>query len=382
MFGRALATVLALLTAVALLPAGAGAAQLWSGDVETGDFYQWDELQAANSPIYDRSQVGDTTGDVVEQPTRGSRYAMRFATEPGTAPNGTARAEVYTSEAYGDIDDEAWYAWSTLIPSFPNQLNGWPSYSDWNVITQWNNWSGCGGPNVSVGVDPTAPVSAQLYFQQVDVDPRTCAVLARHKTHLGLVYDHWYDFVVHARWSTDESVGFVEVWIDGRLVVARQVGMTAGTSSGVYWKQGFYRGDFDATNVVVHDNSGVYDSFAAAAASFPTGSPFNPGLAAQPSQFTTWLTGAAVAAGCAGCSVTEADGEVRAAIAGAAEDRDTAFAERDFGGRAGIAGTAYYRDVVRLPARTTPLGDLGLFTVADRFGDDVVTDALDASRQH
>lgn len=35
-----------------------------------------------------------------------------------------------------------------------------------------------------------------------------------------LRYDHWYDFIVHVRWSADPSVGLVEWWLDGEPIYA------------------------------------------------------------------------------------------------------------------------------------------------------------------
>ena len=33
--------------------------------------------------------------------------------------------------------------------------------------------------------------------------------------------DRWHDFVLHVKWSSDPSVGFVEIWYDGQHVLNR-----------------------------------------------------------------------------------------------------------------------------------------------------------------
>ena len=75
-------------------------------------------------------------------------------------------------------------------------------------------------------------------------------------------YDHWFDFLVHARWST-ASDGFVEMWLDGKRTIRRVYGATLRnqhspanstlTSPGMYLSQGIYRHAYHSTNTVIHD---------------------------------------------------------------------------------------------------------------------------------
>jgi hypothetical protein len=77
-----------------------------------------------------------------------------------------------------------------------------------------------------------------------------------------LRYDHWFHFLVHARWSTG-SDGFVEIWLDGKRAIRRVYGATlrsqrspassALTSPGMYVSQGIYRHAYRSTNTVIHD---------------------------------------------------------------------------------------------------------------------------------
>jgi hypothetical protein len=45
---------------------------------------------------------------------------------------------------------------------------------------------------------------------------------------------------MHVMWSDDPSVGYVELWIDGRLVLPLTHVPTLYSSSPAYWKQGLY----------------------------------------------------------------------------------------------------------------------------------------------
>ncbi len=74
---------------------------------------------------------------------------------------------------------------------------------------------------------------------------------------LFVLYDieqnRWYDHVLHVKWSSDPSVGFVEVWVNGVNVVPKTHAATLYTGQEVYVKQGFYRGDSSLTTEIIHD---------------------------------------------------------------------------------------------------------------------------------
>jgi hypothetical protein len=80
-----------------------------------------------------------------------------------------------------------------------------------------------------------------------------------------LQYDHWYDIVLHVKWSTDPSVGYTELWVDGQQKLPLTQGQTMAdvADASVYWKQGFYRSAFSGLNTVYHDAARRADSLAA-----------------------------------------------------------------------------------------------------------------------
>jgi hypothetical protein len=107
---------------------------------------------------------------------------------------------------------------------------------------------------MAIGIDAADYHSSVIYTEGMPF--RRKQILAK------LRYDHWYHFLVHARWST-RSRGYVEMWLDGKKVVPRVYGATlrnqhspassALTSPGMYLSQGIYRGAYRSTNTVILD---------------------------------------------------------------------------------------------------------------------------------
>ncbi|MBA3330503.1 MAG: heparin lyase I family protein, partial [Actinobacteria bacterium] len=118
-------------------------------------------------------------------------------------------------------------------------------------------------------------------------------VVERKKFYLdgALELDHWYDFVVRVRWSSDPARGFVEVFADGERWVPRTEGATMFNSHGAYWKQGFYRAQWrGGINTVLHDGARRGTSLAAVMRA--PARPAQPHAAACGTQGTRALAGA------------------------------------------------------------------------------------------
>ncbi|MBI5542396.1 MAG: heparin lyase I family protein, partial [Deltaproteobacteria bacterium] len=65
----------------------------------------------------------------------------------------------------------------------------------------------------------------------------------------------WHDFVIHVKWSASASVGFVELWQDGVLVVPKTSAATLFSGQSNYLKLGLYRDEATSpTQVLFHDN--------------------------------------------------------------------------------------------------------------------------------
>jgi hypothetical protein len=237
----------------------ASSAVSWRGDYETGDFSQWGIGTVQALP-------GDAT--IVSAPVRDGKYAARFLVPASATQNqwpGT-RSEVYTSTGE-QAGTESWWGWSTY---FPKDFAPAPN-SIWNIFTQWHNTGPTGQANAHFEIDTTTtPWHLEL---------RTFGGQENQNEHRFYLADFqpetWYDFIFHVRWAAD-STGFVEVWVNGKLVVPLTNIPTIYQGEGVYLKQGFYRAPANVTSVVYQDamrRGDSYSDLAGAAPSPPSASP-------------------------------------------------------------------------------------------------------------
>jgi hypothetical protein len=207
----------------------AGSPLLWSGDVSTGDLSQF--------VVEPTNNVGGTTPAVVTNPTHHGRYAIALtlngATDPDQGICCGSRNELLPRFRDLQEGDDLWFGFSTYLGA------GFPTSGGWQVITQFKQ-NQDGAPPLSLTVEDGQykieggyghPGGSRLFIRPVGA-----AVTGR-----------WVDWVWHVRFSTDPSVGFVEVWLDGRPVLRRFAppGGTlysgSGPTAGSYVKTGLYR---------------------------------------------------------------------------------------------------------------------------------------------
>ncbi|MCY1045700.1 heparin lyase I family protein [Corallococcus sp. bb12-1] len=200
---------------------------IWRGDFESGDRNQWDGTQMVSS---DRLQV-------IPSPVREGGYALKATVRQGDDPINSSgnRNEIFkqTHEAAGS---EYWYRWSTRFPS------DFPSVKTWQLFTQWHHTGCCGSP----------PVEFYVYGEEMRLNIGGSPGVIVWKT--PLVRNAWHDFVFHVKWSPNASVGFVELYYDGNLVLPKRNIATQYSGQLNYLKIGLYRNDTIApVGVVYHD---------------------------------------------------------------------------------------------------------------------------------
>jgi Polysaccharide lyase len=233
-----------LLAALAAISAGAPSAEaliLKQLNYETGNFNQWTGMNALPR---------DAT--IIRSPVHQGRFAARFVVRPGDNPLPTAtgeRAEVFasTNEQEGT---ESWWAWSTY---FPTDFR--PRYGTWNVFTQWHQTGHtCPSPMAfevnNYGSRPK--IRLHLYGGRLQVTG--CKAEYAHMWDFArLLKNRWYNFRFHVKWSARKSIGFVQLWLNGRLVIPKTHVPTLYKGQGVVVRQGFYRGPDSKTTVIYHD---------------------------------------------------------------------------------------------------------------------------------
>lgn len=253
----ALLALAALGLVLALFAGSARSTVGWRGDYETGSVSQW----SLGSQSKDPSRIAVAT-DV----TRQGRYAARFEVRSGdnnVAGSGSGeRAEVLTNSATTDGVEgrEAYWAWSTLFPSNFSAPGG-----AWNVFTQFHHSGSTGQSNIHFDVRDMTTIGLRVMGGNESSPTRRDFSLAP------LTKGSWHDFVFHVKWSSNPSVGFVEVWVNGRNVVPKTFTPTLYAGQSVYLKQGYYRSAFSGTTVVYHDGMRRGTSYDEVAAEFGSG---------------------------------------------------------------------------------------------------------------
>jgi hypothetical protein len=121
-----------------------------------------------------------------------------------------------------DEGNDRWYRWQVMWP------DGWVGdYPKWDELTNPNARSSAGSV-VEWHHDANGQVetgSAPLYIGANNTDIWLCLVdqatsaCRETITLTKLLRGHWHDFVMHAKWSSDPSIGVLEMWIDGNNVL-------------------------------------------------------------------------------------------------------------------------------------------------------------------
>jgi hypothetical protein len=256
-------SVLPLVCALAVAAAGVGpgnaaAAAAWSGDFETGDLSQWPSIQAC---------PGDVA--VVTSPVRAGRYAARFTVRdesvtancPAVPTSGT-RASLASPRLFGPGDD-AYIGFSSYFPAgFPAITTGWLQVAE--VYGPPYN----GPPSIGLAVNGNRLVLTRDNTHNVDAVWTSLTGVAKGTG--------WEDIVLHVKFSTDPSVGFVELWHNGqrqRFTDGTQTlhystivpGVNGGGPNSLFLNQ--YRSKIPARGAVTlyHDEGKVGSSYAAVA---------------------------------------------------------------------------------------------------------------------
>jgi len=173
--------------------------RLWSGDFEQGNLAQWSAIDAPPN-----------RATLVQSPVRAGEWAARFETRPGDGVGNRQQSQLvlYSGEGEGV---ESWWGWSAYFP------RGFEA-GRWTAFAEWQD-------------HPTAISEANVLFQ-VKRDSLLLFVRGGLRPAEPLVWylgplerDHWYDFVLHVRWSAGDE-GFVELWQDGKRVVRKTAAPT------------------------------------------------------------------------------------------------------------------------------------------------------------
>ena len=149
-----------------------------------------------------------------------------------------------TGEAEGE---QRWYAWSTMLAS------DFPRTNAWQVISQWHANADGSPPLAFFAEGDSIELQAHRFSgpgAEIDIKDIWTGPMKRGQ---------WQDIQMHVKWSGSDSVGFVELWIDGVQQrfddgTTKRFIRTLTPGVGAYFKQGLYRqSGIAGTGVVYHD---------------------------------------------------------------------------------------------------------------------------------
>lgn len=220
------------------LPSAALAEMVHAGDMETGDFIQWNtkELPKPHSAA------------VVASPTREGGSALMINLYRGDAP-GRERAEVMPDawQAYPNFinefkpGEEYWYTFSVLLPS------DWVIDDDNEIIFQFHS-----RPDFHLGETwgrhpPLALAIKGSEWELINrgdarkVLPKDTAPQLYQRLTLGTIAPGvWTDWAFQVKWSYGPD-GILQVWKDGQLVASHYGPNTFNDDKGPYLKLGIYK---------------------------------------------------------------------------------------------------------------------------------------------
>ncbi len=206
---------------------GNGSSVVWVGDFETNSRSQWSHTQMVSA---DRLAV-------VTSPSRQGRYALKATVRKGDDPiNASGNRNELVRMTREPVNSEYYYRFSTMFDA------SFPSAKTWQLFTQWHHEGNSGSP----------PVEFYVYGEEIrlNIGGNPGTIVWRTP----LVRNRWLDFIFHVKWSPDSKVGFVELYLDGKLVMPKRFIATQYKGQLNYLKVGLYRNDtVSPVGIVYHD---------------------------------------------------------------------------------------------------------------------------------
>ncbi|WP_163997155.1 heparin lyase I family protein [Pyxidicoccus caerfyrddinensis] len=208
-------------------PPPTGSSVVWVGDFETGSRSQWSSTQMVSA---DRLAL-------VASPLRQGRYALKATVKQGDDPiNASGNRNELVRMTREPVGSEYYYRWSTMFDST------YPSAKTWQLFAQWHHDGNSGSP----------PVEFTVYGEEIRLNIGGNPGVIVWRT--PLVRGQWMDFIFHVKWSPDSSVGFVELYLNGKVVLPKRNIATQYSGMLNYLKVGLYRNDtISQVGIVYHD---------------------------------------------------------------------------------------------------------------------------------
>lgn len=194
---------------------------IWRGD----DLGAWHGKE-----VLDSSRI--STVDVKRN--GGSVKAFRFQVKQTDIVHNGVRAEL-VREDHRPEGTERYTAFSVLFPKdfFPTVAGKWQVFHQYHQSYK---------DGTTIGRSPPVEFSLNGNKMQLSTnDWHSPAFTQRVLWSAPLEFDKWYDFVLHARWSSNPLLGFLHLFLNGAEVLPKTPTFTMFPGYEVYMKSGIYR---------------------------------------------------------------------------------------------------------------------------------------------
>ena len=260
-----------IIAAAAAVPAFSASAQqanpdvIWKGGFEAGQASLTGHCNAGDDEWCATQVIRPQQFQVVADPVAEGKSALRVEVKYGDVYGGYSDSRsLLTGPAtlWEDEGNERWYRWQALWPqdwvgSYPkwDELSNRSARSHGGSVVEWHH-------DANGGVESG---SAPLYIWADDANIVLCLVdqatsTCREQIDLApLQRSHWHDFILHAKWSSDPGVGFLEIWIDGASVLPKHFAANKYPGMRNYLVVGLYRnGHIGDPGLLWPDGTHVY----------------------------------------------------------------------------------------------------------------------------
>jgi hypothetical protein len=262
--------ILALAAIAPVLPAAAQTSSsssdvIWVGDFEAGTSSLGGNCNAGQNQWCNDEIIRPQQMQVVQDPVVQGKYALRVEVKFGDVYNGYSDSRSLMTgppQLWEDEGNERWYRWQTMWPvGYVGTYPKWDQLSDPTVRSNAGSvveWHHDGNGAVETGSAPLYIGADDNYIWLCLVD-QTTGACREHINLASLIRGHWHDFVVHAKWSSDPTVGFLDIWVDGVHVLPMHMCQNKYPGMRNYLVAGLYRnGEIGDPNLLYPDGTHVY----------------------------------------------------------------------------------------------------------------------------
>jgi MYXO-CTERM domain-containing protein len=263
----------ALLFALAVLvPGFAASAQdagvIWKGDFENGTSSLTGNCSSGQNQWCHLDEARAAQITVVQDPVVQGKYAARFEVKYGDVVSGESDSRALMTgptTLWEDEGTERWYRWQSMWPEdyvgqYPkwDQLSDYPSiYSNAGSVVEWHHDANgaveTGSAPLYIGAN-----NNNIWMCIVDQATSECKETINLAS---LIRGHWHDIVLHAKWSSDPTIGFLDIWVDGVHVLPMHYTSNKYPGMRNYLIVGLYRnGEIGDPSLTYANGNNVYAS--------------------------------------------------------------------------------------------------------------------------